>query len=91
MPIVRILFPSPYHRANKRGEFTFHEATFAQCDAQRAKETFHTTAMQAGEIARDADVKQLLIGHFPPVMKMKTFYCRKQGVYFPIHFLLKRT
>ena len=34
-----------------------HEATFAQCDAQRAKETFHTTAMQAGEIARDADVR----------------------------------
>ena len=42
----------------------FHEGTFAQADAPRAKETFHTTAMQAAEIARDAEVKQLLIGHF---------------------------
>ena len=42
----------------------FHEGTFAQADAARAKETFHTTAMQAAEIARDAEVKQLVIGHF---------------------------
>ena len=85
------IFHRPIIEQIKGVNLLFHEATFAQCDAQRAKETFHTTAMQAGEIARDADVKQLLIGHFPPVMKMKTFYCRKQGVYFPIHFLLKRT
>lgn len=85
------IFHRPIIEQIKEVNLLFHEATFAQCDAQRAKETFHTTAMQAGEIARDADVKQLLIGHFPPVMKMKTFYCRKQGVYFPIHFLLKRT
>lgn len=45
-------------------DLLFHEATFAQSDAARAKETFHTTAMQAAEIARDAKVKQLAIGHF---------------------------
>ena len=42
----------------------FHEATFAQCDVARAKETFHTTAIQAAELAREAEVKQLVIGHF---------------------------
>ena len=42
----------------------FHESTFAQCDAARAKETFHTTAMQAAEIAREAGAKRLVIGHF---------------------------
>jgi ribonuclease Z len=30
----------------------------------RAEETFHTTTLQAGEIAVKAGVKQLLIGHF---------------------------
>lgn len=45
-------------------DLLFHEATFANEDAPRAKETFHTTAAQAAEIARKAEVKKLLIGHF---------------------------
>lgn len=45
-------------------DLLFHEATFAEEDAPRAKETFHTTASQAAQIARDAGVKRLLIGHF---------------------------
>lgn len=42
----------------------FHEATFAQSEQARAAETFHSTAMQAASIARDANVKKLIIGHF---------------------------
>ena len=45
-------------------DLLFHEATFAEDAAPRAKETFHTTASQAARIARDAEVKKLLIGHF---------------------------
>ena len=45
-------------------DLLFHEATFAQSELARAKETFHTTARQAGEIAKKAEVKQLMIGHF---------------------------
>lgn len=45
-------------------DLLFHEATFAEEDASRAKETFHTTAAQAAQIAKDAEVKKLLIGHF---------------------------
>ena len=45
-------------------DLLFHEGTFAQSDAARAKETFHTTAAQAAGIARDAAVEQLVIGHF---------------------------
>ena len=41
-----------------------HEATFAKCDAARAKETFHSTARQAAEIAYKAQVKRLVIGHY---------------------------
>lgn len=42
----------------------FHEATFAQSELVRAKETFHTTAAQAAQLALDAGVERLVIGHF---------------------------
>lgn len=45
-------------------DLLFHEATFSQRDFARAKETFHTTAEQAGRIAQLAEAKQLVIGHF---------------------------
>lgn len=45
-------------------DLLFHEATFAQSELARARETFHTTAAQAARIALDAGVKQLVIGHF---------------------------
>ena len=45
-------------------DLLYHEATFAECALARAKETFHSTARQAAEIARDAHVKRLVIGHY---------------------------
>src|SRR5207249_1451054 len=42
----------------------YHESTFLDDKAARAKETFHTTARQAGILARQANVKRLIIGHF---------------------------
>ena len=45
-------------------DLLYHEATFAECDKARAKETFHSTARQAAEIAQKANVKQLVIGHY---------------------------
>ncbi|RHJ88972.1 ribonuclease Z [Parabacteroides bouchesdurhonensis] len=45
-------------------DLLYHEATFAECDAPRAKETFHSTARQAAEIAKQAHVKKLVIGHY---------------------------
>lgn len=45
-------------------DLLFHEATFANTEAVRAKETFHSTAVQAAEIACAAEVKKLVIGHF---------------------------
>ena len=51
--------------AQLRGvDLLFHEATFASDNLGRAKETYHTTAVQAAELARSAEVKKLLIGHF---------------------------
>ncbi len=42
----------------------YHEATFMQEMQTRAKETFHSTALQAGTIAKKAEAKQLMIGHY---------------------------
>lgn len=45
-------------------QLLYHEATFAHDKLDRATETMHTTALQAGKIAQLAGVKKLLIGHF---------------------------
>lgn len=45
-------------------DLLYHEATFIEEDIARARETFHTTAAQAAEIARQAKAKRLVIGHF---------------------------
>lgn len=42
----------------------FHEATFLNNLADRALQTYHSTALEAAGIAKRANVKQLIIGHF---------------------------
>jgi ribonuclease Z len=42
----------------------YHEATFAEDQARRAKETFHSTGKQAATIAKMAGANQLVIGHY---------------------------
>lgn len=42
----------------------FHEATFLEEEALRAKKTYHSTAKQAATIALEGNVKKLIIGHF---------------------------
>jgi ribonuclease Z len=48
----------------KNADMLYHEATFMNDMLGRAEETFHTTSLQAGEIALKANVKKLIIGHF---------------------------
>jgi len=48
----------------KQADLLYHEATFLQEKEFWAKETFHSTTMQAATIAKDAEVQKLLIGHF---------------------------
>jgi len=42
----------------------YHEATFSEEHSDRAKKTFHSTAIQAAIIANKSNAKKLIIGHF---------------------------
>jgi len=45
-------------------DLLYHESTFAEDDAARARKTGHSTARQAAQIAKMANVKKLMLGHF---------------------------
>ncbi len=45
-------------------DLLYHEATFMEAENKEALATMHSTARQAGELALEAKVGKLLIGHF---------------------------
>jgi len=58
------LFDESYFATIKDCDTLYHEATFMHDLLDRAKETHHTTALQAAEVAKINGAKKLLIGHF---------------------------
>ena len=56
--------PSPIVlEAAREAEVLVHEATFLDEERERARETAHSTALEAAELARDADVSLLALTH----------------------------
>ena len=49
--------------AAHQADLLVHEATFAEEEADRAQQTAHSTARQAGELARDAEARMLALTH----------------------------
>lgn len=70
-------------------DMLYHEATFTEADKPRAKETFHSTAAQAAEIARQAEVKQLVIGHFSARYEEESILKKEADAIYPNTILAK--
>lgn len=45
-------------------DLLYHEATFGDDETERAGTTFHSTSRQAANIAKEAEVSKLLLGHY---------------------------
>ncbi|WP_449440474.1 hypothetical protein [Pedobacter steynii] len=58
------LFDERYFGSITDCDLLYHEATFLHDMLDRANVTHHTTALQAGEIAKMTGAVKLLIGHF---------------------------
>ena len=70
-------------------DLLFHEATFAESELARAKETYHTTAAQAARIALEAGVRQLVIGHFSARYEDESILLKDASAVFPNTILAK--
>ena len=70
-------------------DLLFHEATFAESELARAKETYHTTAAQAARIALEAGVRQLVIGHFSARYEDESILLTEASAVFPNTILAK--
>ena len=58
------IYDERYFETIKNCDTLYHEATFLHELLERAKETHHTTALQAAQVAKIVGAKKLIIGHF---------------------------
>ena len=53
-----------YLQAIQGVDLLYHESTFLHDRVDRAKETFHSTCLEAAQVAQSVGAKKLLLGHF---------------------------
>lgn len=68
----------------------YHEATFHDAEQERAKQTMHSTTKEAAEIAKMANVGELIIGHFSARYKtLDTHLEETQSVFENAHLAIE--
>lgn len=66
-----------------KSEVLYHEATFLNAESENALKTKHSTAEQAATIARDCEVKNLIIGHYSARYRDLEAHLREAKAVFP--------
>ncbi|SIR01225.1 ribonuclease Z [Maribacter ulvicola] len=61
----------------------YHESTFLESELELATKTKHATAMQAAKVARDANVKTLVLGHYSTRYKSIELFKEEASTIFP--------
>jgi len=73
----------------KDADVLIHEATFTSEMKERSIETMHTTALEAAKIARDANVKILVLTHFSARYNDLTEHLKEARRIFPATFIAR--
>jgi len=64
-------------------ELLYHEATFLHDKAEIAREKMHTTTIEAAQLAKKANVKMLLLGHYSARYKELDDFLKEAKTVFP--------
>jgi ribonuclease Z len=67
----------------KNADTIYHECTYLHSEEEKAGMRFHSTARQAAEIAKMANAKQLLLGHFSSKYKDLEPFREEAAAIFP--------
>jgi len=65
----------------------YHESTYGDDNLQRAEKYYHSTARQAAQVARDAQVGKLILGHYSSRYEDEEVLLRQAQEVFPNTFL----
>ena len=64
-------------------DLLYHEATYAEAEQARAEKHFHSTTLQAAQIAKQAGARRLIIGHFSARYKDEELLLQQAQTLFP--------
>lgn len=64
-------------------DLLFHETTYLTQDADKARERGHSTAAEAAKVAKDAEARYLLTGHYSSRYKDDTLFAEEARSIFP--------
>ena len=68
-------------------DLLYHESTYADDNADRAKKYAHSTASQAAQVARDAHAGKLLLGHYSARYNNEEVLLQEARAVFPESYL----